>query len=77
MSGDAGDLVRSGRRHAPPAGWYPDPAGGGARWWDGVGWTGHTAAAPAGAALPSPAPPGDPGRPPGGQGRPPGGQGRP
>ena len=23
----------------PPAGWYPDPAGGPARrWWDGAGW---------------------------------------
>ncbi|WP_240619529.1 phospholipid scramblase-related protein [Blastococcus sp. TF02-8] len=34
----------------PPAGWYPDPAGGpAARWWDGQGWTEHlqeTAAPP-------------------------------
>jgi Protein of unknown function (DUF2510) len=28
----------------PPAGWYPDPAGGQAiRWWDGNGWTVHQA----------------------------------
>jgi hypothetical protein len=26
----------------PPAGWYPDPAGGsGHRWWDGSAWTDH------------------------------------
>ena len=24
---------------APPAGWYPDPKGGGQRYWDGAGWT--------------------------------------
>jgi hypothetical protein len=33
------------RRPGPPAGWYPDPdptsSPGGARWWDGVGWTDH------------------------------------
>jgi TctA family transporter len=23
----------------PPAGWYPDPAGGAMRWWDGNRWT--------------------------------------
>jgi type II secretory pathway pseudopilin PulG len=33
---------------AAPAGWYPDPAGGGGqRYWDGAAWTEHTAAAPA------------------------------
>ena len=27
---------------APPAGWYPDPAGrAGLRWWDGLDWTDH------------------------------------
>lgn len=36
----------------PPAGWYPDPAGDGARWWDGYAWTGHTAPVPAGAQPP-------------------------
>jgi len=25
----------------PAAGWYPDPQGGGYRWWDGVVWTEH------------------------------------
>lgn len=32
--------------HSPqavPAGWYPDPAGQGLRYWDGSGWTTHTA----------------------------------
>jgi len=24
------------------AGWYPDPSGGGRRWWDGTAWTTHT-----------------------------------
>lgn len=45
----------------PPAGWYPDPAGAGARWWDGYAWTSHTALPPAGAAVPPPpvARPGD------------------
>ncbi|MGH9088242.1 MAG: DUF2510 domain-containing protein, partial [Acidimicrobiales bacterium] len=38
----------------PPAGWYPDPGrpGGGARWWDGYAWTGHTAPVPAGVQPP-------------------------
>jgi len=30
---------------AVPAGWYPDPAGQGQRYWDGSGWTTHTAPA--------------------------------
>ena len=25
-----------------PAGWYPDPAGSGQRYWDGTAWTTHT-----------------------------------
>ena len=25
----------------PPANWYPDPYGGGQRYWDGAAWTGH------------------------------------
>jgi hypothetical protein len=24
-----------------PPGWYPDPSGGGSRYWDGTAWTGH------------------------------------
>lgn len=32
---------------APPAGWYPDPAGGSRlRWWDGLDWTDHWRAPP-------------------------------
>jgi hypothetical protein len=37
--------------HSPqavPAGWYPDPAGEGLRYWDGSGWTTHTAPAAGG-----------------------------
>jgi uncharacterized protein len=26
----------------PAPGWYPDPSGGGERWWDGGRWTEHT-----------------------------------
>ena len=38
---------------SPPAGWYPNPAGGGgSRWWDGQGWTEHLQQA-----APPPAPP--------------------
>ena len=40
---------------AVPAGWYPDPAGGGGqRWWDGTQWSEHVAppAAPAAPAAP-------------------------
>lgn len=38
----------------PPAGWFPDPSGGGGlRWWDGRIWTEHqAAAAPAAPVLP-------------------------
>jgi len=28
---------------AAPAGWYPNPAAAGQRWWDGSQWTEHTA----------------------------------
>lgn len=39
---------RSAAGTTPAAGWYPDPAGAGLRWWDGTAWTEHlTAAAPA------------------------------
>lgn len=35
------------RADAPPAGWYPDPAGGSRlRWWDGLDWTDHWRAPP-------------------------------
>ena len=51
MSGPAGPAGPAGdqpdRRHGPPAGWYPDPAGGtGSRWWDGVGWSDRTSSTP-------------------------------
>lgn len=32
-----------------PAGWYPNPEGGGQRYWDGYQWTQHHAAGPQGA----------------------------
>ncbi|MCB0957720.1 MAG: DUF2510 domain-containing protein, partial [Ilumatobacter sp.] len=33
---------------APPPGWYPaDEQGDTLQWWDGAGWTGHTAGRPA------------------------------
>lgn len=35
-------------RSTAPAGWYPDPSGSGHwRWWDGLSWTAHVAAATA------------------------------
>jgi hypothetical protein len=41
-----------------PAGWYPDPRDPrGIRWWDGTGWTDHTAPAPADASGPASAEP--------------------
>lgn len=42
---------------SPPAGWYPDSAVGGLRWWDGEKWTDHThVAETATAPTASPAP---------------------
>ena len=32
-------LAAAGRILVPAPGWYPDPAGGGLRWWDGTRWT--------------------------------------
>lgn len=33
--------------YGPPAGWYPDSAGGpGLLWWDGQRWTGHRQSGP-------------------------------
>lgn len=41
-----------------PAGWYPDPAGGGLqRWWNGVGWSDQTQPAAMPAPVPAPMPP--------------------
>ncbi|MGH9277896.1 MAG: DUF2510 domain-containing protein [Acidimicrobiales bacterium] len=34
-------LAAEGQIPLPPPGWYPDPGGGGWRWWDGVRWTDH------------------------------------
>jgi uncharacterized protein len=43
----------------PAPGWYPDPSGGGERWWDGGRWTEHTRhAEPASFGAPSGAPSG-------------------
>ncbi len=36
----------------PPPGWYPDPAGGGVRFWDGRAWTQH--ASPSAESRPDP-----------------------
>ena len=51
----------------PPAGWYPDPATGMSRWWDGTQWRGFATPPP-----PSPAPPPYPGQFTGGAGQQPG-----
>ncbi len=41
---------------ATPAGWYPDPAGGGGqRWWDGSAWA-QQAVGPMGYRMPPPPP---------------------
>jgi hypothetical protein len=32
-------LAAVGRFSAPPPGWYPEPASGTLRWWDGTHWT--------------------------------------
>jgi hypothetical protein len=32
---------------SPAPGWYPDPAGGGSRWWDGRAWTQYRSGGPA------------------------------
>jgi len=37
----------------PPPGWYPDPAGGGVRYWDGLAWTYHVAAMPMSPTVPA------------------------
>jgi hypothetical protein len=42
----------------PPAGWYPDPAGQGSRYWDGTRWT--TNVQPTAAPMPTPAAPAAP-----------------
>lgn len=47
-SGRMNDPAQTPSAGNPPAGWYPDAAIGGLRWWDGTQWTQHThvAAAP-------------------------------
>ena len=47
--------VESAAPQAPPAGWFPDPSGGGGlRWWDGTAWSEHRiTSAPVGAEPPA------------------------
>lgn len=40
LPGSVRDVATVGT--SPDAGWYPDPAGGGQRWWDGAAWTEQT-----------------------------------
>ena len=42
MADDEGALLSYGHGGATP-GWYPDPSGGGQRYYDGYGWTAHVA----------------------------------